>query len=213
MDRSEDEENITETTVMLEMEPAADGDGDLNAWLKSPDHTQFAGRAKGIPMAQQMACPDAKRVACAKHLMTNARADPKVSNKFTGGMVWATQGQMTEEGYNAAFEKLEKSPPTAATCFRNVEPGLRCLWPQVLAGRPLRGHKTNNFVESCNSWLLEARSGGPLDAADKVCAKVCDVNSDSRKFDRIVSYRIVSCRIVSYRMMKFMKMLKKASAL
>lgn len=174
-------EYVKHLAVMLEMEPAADGDGDLNAWLKSPDHTQFAGRAKGIPMAQQMAYPDAKRMACTKHLITNARADPKVSNKFTGGMVWAIQGQMTEEGYNAAFEKLEKSPPAAATYFRSIEPGLWCLWPQVLAGRPLRGHKTNNFVESRNSWLLEARSGGPLGAADKVCAKVMSELTSRRK--------------------------------
>ena len=152
----------------------------MEGWMDNEKHTQIADRMKGIPLAQGACMSSATRMACTKHLIANARATKTVSNKFMDGMVWAIQGATTEEGYKEAMVKLTRASPTAATFFEEIEPALWCLWPHI-DSRPLFGHRTSNFVEGYNAWLLQARSEGPLGAADKVTAKVmADLSSRRR---------------------------------
>ncbi|KNH09553.1 hypothetical protein XU18_0238 [Perkinsela sp. CCAP 1560/4] len=103
---------------------------------------------------------------CTFHLLKSATEN---CGSFDPDFIWNLQKCPTQREYAKKLADFERASPVAANYLGAISPKNWCLWPHVNI-HALHGHRTRNYVESCNSLISEIRAMSPLDALDAMAS-------------------------------------------
>eukprot|EP00009_Paramoeba_aestuarina_P010632 CAMPEP_0201540158 /NCGR_PEP_ID=MMETSP0161_2-20130828/70793_1 /ASSEMBLY_ACC=CAM_ASM_000251 /TAXON_ID=180227 /ORGANISM="Neoparamoeba aestuarina, Strain SoJaBio B1-5/56/2" /LENGTH=925 /DNA_ID=CAMNT_0047947609 /DNA_START=69 /DNA_END=2848 /DNA_ORIENTATION=+ len=143
----------------------------LKRFLDNENHTQFSDRHKSITAMQRVMMPKAVSRYCTVHILSNLKT--YCPGKWTKNDVWAIQGAETEEEYKTLLSLMKVHSPKAAAYLESIDPIFWCKWP-FFGKRALWGHRTSNFIESFNAWILAIRALHPFAAFDKLVEMVME---------------------------------------
>ena len=113
-------------------------------------------------MTQGLNYGRAQRMYCTFHLLKNAK---KNCGNFDPDFIWNLEKCPTQREYAKKLADFERVSPVAANYLGAISPKNWCAWPHVNI-HALHGHRTSNYVESCNSLISEIHAMSSLDALD-----------------------------------------------
>lgn len=143
--------------------------------------TTFSDRAKGLDPAFNNVYPDRDHVACAHHILKNAKAASGGSFGGSDCLFWGVQRAKTSLEYKENLEKLRHKNVNGGDYIDNIEHKVWASYAWFKEEIICCGRCTSQNVESENSRLLSSRQEDPLGALDKIIVMQAAIIEKGRK--------------------------------